>query len=215
MARGEIDKEDEIRFECPSCGTEIDPWADPDAAQLPCPHCGEAIDLLAQQALARAVVNYHSAQELTTAELFNSKKRLSQLSPQSKDALRTYQKSYNSVRLALHNQLPAAQQRTAIEIMAEIARILPRHHMISALEARYWAQLMVCRMAQEEYEAIQARLHQPRPKLLTRLVRHPHWRLRRFQLKRALVRREKRLQELERDLAFVDNLQVRRGQAEL
>jgi len=215
MTRAEMDNEDEIRFECPSCGTEIDPWADLDTAERPCPHCGKAIDLTSQQALARAVANYRFAQELTTAELFNSRKRLSQLSPQSKDALRTYQKSYNSARLALRNQLPAAQQKTAIEMMAEIARILPRHHMISALEAKYWTQLMVCQTARQEYEAIQASLRQPRPRLLTRLFRHPHWRLRRSQLKRALARREERLQEMERDLAFVDDLHVQRGPAEL
>jgi len=215
MTRGEMDNEGEIRFECPSCGTEIDPWADPNLAELPCPECGKAIDLISQQALARAVVNYLFAQELTTAELFNSRRRLSQLSPQSKDALRTYQKSYNSARLALHNQLPAAQQKTALEMMAEIARILPRHHMISALEAGYWTQLMVRHTAREEYKAIQARLSRPRPRLLTWLFRHPHWRLRRFQLRRALARREERLQEMERDLAFVDDLHVQRGPAQL
>ncbi len=200
---------DKSQFECPRCGVEIKRAPDdPNRTWVTCRQCGEVLNLASQRALLRAEMNFDFAQELTTPELLDVKNRPNELSPQSKDALRSYQRSYTGIQLALQAPLPADQRESAIEIMAETTRILQRHQMISALEARYWVQLMVCQTARREYEALEARLQKPRQTLLTRLFRHPHWRLRRSQLKRALARRNARLQELEQSLALVNTLYV-------
>jgi hypothetical protein len=68
---------------------------------------------------------------------------------------------------------------------------------------------MVCQTALTEYAALEAKLQRKAPGLLTRLFRYPHWRLRRFQLKRALARRQARLQELKSNLAFVEAHHIR------
>ena len=211
MTDSETSEGASIRFECPNCGSEIDRVAQRDTDWISCEQCGQPISLASQLAMARALDNYSFAQELATPELLNSRVRPGAFSPQAKDALRAYQKAFTGIQLALRSELPTTQQERATEIMAEIAFILQRNQMISVLEARYWTQLMVCHTARQEYRTIQNKLQQPRPGLLTRLFRFPHWRLRRLQLHRALERREERLKELEQNLAFVDALHVPRG----
>ncbi|MGC9522022.1 MAG: hypothetical protein ACP5HG_09095 [Anaerolineae bacterium] len=211
-----MDKRDEIQFECPRCGVEVAPPPDePNRTWATCHRCGEVLNLASQRALFRAEANFDFAQELTTPELMDIRNRPNELSPQAKDALRSYQKSYTGIQLALQARLPAEQRETAIAMMVEIARILQRHQMISALEARYWAQLMVVQTARQEYQTLQAKLREPHPTLWTRLFRHPHWRLRRSQLKHALQRRNARLQELEQSMAFVNTLYVQPEKSEV
>lgn len=201
----------DISFVCPYCGSDLEAAPqDSNRTWYTCPHCAEVLSLASQRAYDRAVANYHFAQELVTPELVNENRRPNQFSPQSKDALRAYQKAYTGIQLALKAQLPAGQLMSAIEMMADTARILQAHEMISVLEARYWVQLMVCQTARQELEGIRERLKEPRPNLLTRLLRYPHWRLRLGQLRRALKRRHKRLHEMEQTLAFVDDLHVTR-----
>lgn len=214
MTDGEREPANDVRFVCPHCGADIERVDERDTDWISCETCGGPISLAAQFALTRALDNYVYAQELMTPELLNSRIRPSSYSPEAKDALRAAQKAYTGIQLALKAELPPEQLAQAIEIMAEMVYVLQRNHMISGLEAKYWTQVMVCHTARQEYQEIVVKLEQPRPGLLTRLFRFPHWRLRRYQLKRALVRREDRLQELEMNLAFVDNLHIPHGLTE-
>ncbi len=194
----------DIRFECPHCGREIHGIDAHDTDWISCRSCGKALNLASQLAMERANYNYTFAQELATPELSDLHRRPNEFSPEAKDALYAYQRAYTGIQLALRAELPAAQQARAIEIMADIAGILQRHQMISGLEAKYWIQLMVCQTVREEYEDLEARLSKSHPTLLTRILHHPRWQLRRLQLRQALTRREERLKMLERELAFID-----------
>jgi predicted RNA-binding Zn-ribbon protein involved in translation (DUF1610 family) len=196
--------EPEIQFACPHCGEALDPSDWPDANRIACPYCGETLSLASQRAMDRADAYYRFALSLTTRELMGGKRRPTHFSPQAKDALRAYQRAYTGVEVALQAQIPEEQKARAVEIMAETAQILQMYHMVSGLEARYWVQLMVCQTARDEYRAVRDKLDASTPGLLARLLQHPYWRLRVFQLKRALARREARLADLERDLGFID-----------
>jgi predicted RNA-binding Zn-ribbon protein involved in translation (DUF1610 family) len=196
--------ETEIEFACPHCGEALDPSDWPDANRIACPHCGETLSLASQRAMDRADAYYRFALSLTTRELMSGKRRPTHFSPQAKDALRAYQRAYTGVEVALQAQIPEEQKARAVEIMAETSQILQMYHMVSGLEARYWVQLMVCQTARDEYRAVRDKLDASTPGLLARLLQHPYWRLRVFQLKRALARREARLADLERDLGFID-----------
>lgn len=209
MAERDAQTEQGVRFACPACEAEIADAAERDTDWVSCTQCGAAVNLAAQFALARADDNYRFAQALAAPELVDPNKRPNAFSPDAKDALRAYQRAYTGIQLALGADLPQEQQARAIEIMSETAYVLQRNQMISPLEAKYWTQLMVCKTALEEFEALDAKLHREAPGVLTRIFRHPHWRLRRFQLKRALARRQERLQELESNLAFVEAHHIR------
>jgi len=196
--------EPEIQFACPHCGEALDPSDWPDANRIACPHCGETLSLASQRAMDRADAYYRFALSLTTRELRGGKRRPTHFSPRAKDALRAYQRAYTGVEVALQAQIPEEQKARAVEIMAETSQILQMYHMVSGLEARYWVQLMVCQTARDEYRAVCDKLDEANPGVLRRLLQHPYWRVRVFQLKRALARREARLAELERDLGFID-----------
>jgi hypothetical protein len=204
MAESDNGKPVEVRFECPHCLTEIDDVEEHDTDWISCRHCGKKLNLASQLALERADHNYILAQELATPELTDRKRRQAEFSPEARDALFAYQRAYSGVQVALRADLPAAQQTWALEIMAGVASILQLHQMISGLEARYWIQRLVCQTIRQEYETLDARLSEPHPSLLTRILRHPFWYLRRRQLRRALIQREKSLEMLERELAFID-----------
>ena len=207
----DVDERSELEFVCPHCQGEIEGLLDREEAQMACPHCGASINLAAQQAVSRAYDNYLYARELTTQELVGSTRharRLNQLSPRAKDALRLYQRAYTGIQQAMQGRMPEAQRVLAIEMMAEINRILQRYHMVNGLEAQYWTELMVWRTAREEYEDLSERLDASDPGLLTRIFRYPHWRLRRFQLKRALVSRKERLRVLAQELNLVNTYYV-------
>lgn len=141
-----------------------------------------------------------------TPELLNARGQLDRLSPPAKDALRAYLQAYTGLQAAFRNELPSPHREVGIEIMAEVTRILAHHLMVSSTEVEYWTQLMICQTAAQEYQDLGERLRHSRSGLLTPLFRRPHWRLRRFQLKRALARRRARVRELERELAFVEPL---------
>lgn len=201
-----MNSEETLQFECPFCEKQVTPTQNGTSTKLDCPYCGKQIDIDAQEAVARARENYQWALEQTTPELLKPRKRPEQFSPQTKDALLTYQQAYTGLQVAFRAELPASQREEAIEMMAEMSHLLQLHHVISGLEAQYWTQLMVCQTAKQEHQAIEERLKQPRPGILTRIFRHPHWHLRHFQLKRALARRHLKLLEIEQDLAFVEPL---------
>jgi hypothetical protein len=209
MVDRDAQTEQGLRFACPECEAEIANATDRDTDWISCTQCGAAVNLAAQFAINRADDNYRFAQALAAPELIDPHKRPNAFSPDAKDALRAYQKAYTGIQVALRADLPPAQQARALEIMSETAYILQRNQMISPLEAKYWTQVMVCQTALEEFEALEAKLHREAPGLLTRIFRHPHWRLRRFQLKRALARRQARLEELESNLAFVETHHIR------
>jgi hypothetical protein len=207
----EIDERTELAFVCPHCEGSIAHLLDRDEVWIACPHCAESISLAAQQAMSRAYDNYTYARELTTRELLGGRKsmrRLNQLSPGAKDALRIYQKAYTGIQQALQAPIPEPLRALAVEMMAEIVRILQRYHMVTGLEAEYWTELMVWQTAREEYAALDDRLTGDAANLLVRLFRYPHWRLRRFQLKRALAGRRERLRALKQELNLVNTFYV-------
>lgn len=208
MPENDKSKGVEFRFECPHCGAEIEDVEERKTDWISCRHCGEALNLASQLALDRADHNYLLAQELATPELTDRKRRQAEFSSEARDALFAYQRAYTGVQVALRAELPAAQQTWALQIMAGVASILQLHQMISGLEARYWIQRLVCQTVRQEYEELDARLSEPHPSLLTRILHHPRWRLRRRQLRRALIHREKSLKMLERELAFIDVPQI-------
>ena len=203
-----------VGFTCPHCGQPLEAASDFVPAAVNCPHCNQLVNLEAQEIVMRAQEAYLWALTNGTPDLLDARRRPDQLSPPAKDALRAYLQAYTGLQAAFRNKLPSPHREVGIEIMAEVTRILACHMMVSKTEVEYWTQLMVCQTADQEYQDLGKRLSQSRPSIFTRLFRHPRWRLRRFQLKRALVRRRARVQELEWELAFVEPLHTHNGPLE-
>lgn len=187
-------------IECPYCEQEL--LIPEDSLWYTCPHCQHGLNARAQRAYARGREWFFSEQE-AGAGLYGVRRR-GYCQPEEVKVLRAFQRAHSALQEALRIGLAESQREAAVEMMAEITRLFAHRQMISGLEARYWAQLVVEQNSWREYGALEQRLAQPRKGGLLSFLRHWRWQLRRRQLARALSGLDRQIQQLEEMIGFVD-----------
>ncbi len=194
-------------IECPYCQAE---WPVPeDRAWQTCEGCGRELHIASQQAFARGRDHFLAGQEAWAAAL--DRKRKPAYGPQAEWAIRAMQQAHSALSEALRFRLADEQREYAVEMMAEICRLFNERGMISPLEASYWMRVTVEQNSLRECDELRAKLADPAHRSLLWLPQRLHWRLRFFQLTRALKRLDRQLQALEQAICFVDPPHARRA----
>ena len=191
---------------CIYCGLEIDsgsgPW--PEA----CPTCGHTIDLKTQFAFCRGRDAFIAGQDILI-KLSPRKRKKTLTSAEEMEGLQYYNQAFTSMQLAFQGTLAESQRRLGIEIMAAVALVPQQHDTISVLEAGYWMMLMLELTTQIDRGQVLKKIERLPPGLAGTLMRL-RWRLRLKQLEDALIQQNIKIQNLERQIRFVERPRARR-----
>ncbi|NLD74514.1 MAG: hypothetical protein GX649_17575 [Chloroflexi bacterium] len=194
MANGEMAPEGVV---CPYCGERLEmPFRGHDWSR--CRGCGTDVNVSAQLAFLRARRLFHQAQRAHGVPFV----RMHHAAGREGDVLRIMQQAYSGLQEAVVHDLPDEQRVQAVEMMAEITRLLARHGQVSVMEVGYWTRVLSLREARQEYAAVEAALDAGRgPGLGGRLA---WWRLRyrEVRLRAALETLERQIHGLEEGIGF-------------
>lgn len=172
-----------------------------------CEGCRQSFSLAAQRAYLRGRERFVEGQEHWAKTRDRRRRTCSRVMEQG--ALDLFGQAYSALQEAFRHDLAAGQRLAGIEMMAEITRLFVERTMVSGLEARYWAQLLVQQTAWLEVGAIDARLASGRLRGPLGWLWRCRWRVRRWQLAKALARLEGQLRQMEQLIGFVDPPHVR------
>ncbi len=189
---------------CPYCFSGLD--APEKATWHRCAACGSLVNLDAQRAYLRAQEYLERAQESDLTPL-NPKRPDPLRSPKDSEALEAFQQTHSALELAFQADLPEEARTNGIAVMAEVTQVLAKRQMLSTLEANYWVNLLIEANTLREQAELEARLATPASGGALRRLR---WRLRLGQLRKGLVRLDRRIAEIEETIAFVDVPHARR-----
>ena len=191
---------------CIYCRNEVEP--DGETWPENCPRCGHAVDLRTQFAFCRGRDAFIVGQDIFL-KLSPRKRTKNLTNAEEVEGMQYYTQAFNAMQLAFQGTLTESQRRLGMEIMAAIAQVLQQHGTISVLEAGYWTMLMLELTTQLDRVQVQKKLDRL-PASLPGLILRLRWRLRLKQLEDALVQQNIKIQNLERQIRFVDPPRARR-----
>lgn len=192
--------------ECPYCRAEL-PIPD-EGDRCRCSQCGCELDARVQRLFRRACERFSEGQAVWLGLLGRTTRP--HYAPQARAVFGAYQQAHSALLEAFQCELPPSQRETGIEMMAEVVQVFQQRGMVSGLEARYWTRLVVEQNARRECEAIADKLVQPRRGCLWGLLGRWRWRLRRWQLGRALRMLDREIRQIEALIGFVEPPRTRR-----
>ena len=198
--------------QCPICQAAL-AWPD-EGDWVICGGCGQQLNVPAQRAFARAEAAFLTARDGLDRGFWGGVGRRAYSAKARPDALPLapgvvvdLQQAHASLSVAFGLGLPETQQRSGVEMMAEVMRLLAPRAMASPLEAEYWIKLAFALAARSELRSLQQRLeHDEDPKGLLQRMR---WRLRHHQLTVISAKLRGQISELERAIGFVEHPSIR------
>jgi hypothetical protein len=193
---------------CPKCDQEFDyiegQW------EYTCQKCGHRIDNLeAQFAYSRGYDAFFAGQRVYM-EIPPSRRSRLAYAEQAHEAFQFYTQAYTGLQEAFQANLADSQRKKAIEVMASIANLFIQTGLVSPLESNYWTSLMIEQVNRQEYEELEQKLSQPARGILGVFPRL-RWQLRKRQLAKALDRVQRKIQQIEQNIAFITPPRVRKG----
>lgn len=150
MAHDELAPEGVV---CPYCGERL-LMPPPGRSWSRCRGCGTDVNVAAQLAALRARRLYLQAERAHQAPFV----RMRHAAGREGDVLNLMQRAYSGLQEAMTHDLPEEQRVMAVEMMAEISRLLSRYDVVSVLEVGYWARILSLRRARRDHEALEAAL---------------------------------------------------------
>jgi hypothetical protein len=205
--RAELDEEEPALLVCAQCGTEViterEPWPEY------CPRCQRPFDLAGQFAFMRARDAFTAGQELII-HISPGRRMVSMTSEDEMAGVQCYIQAYSALQKAFTGELAESQRRLGIEMMAAMVRVFVQHGMISPMESAYWSLLMVEMNSQIERDELETKINSSQSGGLREWVLQWRWKSRRTQLEDALRELNRKIQILERQIAFVEKPRARR-----
>jgi hypothetical protein len=135
---------------CPYCGERL-LMPPPGRTWSRCRGCGTDANVGAQLAALRARRLYLQAQRAHEAPFV----RMRHAAGREGDVLNLMQRAYSGLQEAMAHDLPEEQRVMAVEMMAEITRLLSRYDVVSVLEVGYWARILSLRQARRDHAAVE------------------------------------------------------------
>lgn len=207
QTQAELDAEEPALLVCALCGTEViteqEPWPEY------CPRCQHPFDLAGQFAYMRARDAFNAGQELII-HISPGRRMVSMTSEDEMAGVQCYIQAYSAMQKAFTGELAESQRRLGIEMMAAMVRVFVQHGMVSSLESAYWSLLLVEMNTQIERDDLVMKINSSQLSGLRRWVMHWRWKSRRAQLEEALRELNRKIQLLERQIAFVEKPKARR-----
>jgi len=185
-------------FICPYCDVEL---------RLPdyvwyytCNHCGKHLDLKSQFAFLRGLDDFTEGQDIV--DNMNPKKRRKPFNVLDQTAMNLFRRAYSSFQVAFQVNLAESQRSLGVEMMTSMSQEFIKRNMISSLEVNYWNTLMIEQTAQYEYDRLKEKLKNIAGTL--GFLRCWRWTSRQKQLLKSLVQIDRKINELEVQIEFID-----------
>lgn len=185
---------------CVACGKDIE-WGE-EPYPVRCDACHEPIDLPSQMAFSRGSDAFSVGQELLFI-VSPKKRRRSITTPEEMEGLHYYMQAYSSLQLALEGKVADQQFFQAAQMMAAMANVFLQHGSVSPLESAYWGSLLKEYNVQKAWVEVNEKIANVKPGIFSWLNRL-RWRVRKFQLKKALVDLDQNITKLEQYMKFAE-----------
>jgi hypothetical protein len=203
---GQADEPELAPIICVACGKEIE-WGE-EPYPVRCYACHEPIDLPSQMAFSRGSDAFAEGQELLFF-VSPKRRRRSITTPEEMEGLHYYMQAYSSLQLALQGKVADQQFQQAAQMMAAMANVFLQHGSVSPLESAYWGSLVKESNTHKEWIEVGEKISAVKPGAFTWLKRL-RWRLRKHQLKKALIDLDQKITKLERYMKFAEQSSFRR-----
>ena len=193
---------------CPKCNQEFD-FSDGES-EYTCLKCGEGVQNLTAQFMYSRGYDAFFTGQLIFMDIPPKQRTRRAYAIQSQEGTELYKEAYSALQEASQQDLAESQRYKIIEIMAGISHLLMQSELVSPLEANYWASLMIEQVNRAEYVELCQKITQPITGFFNALA-HLNWRRRRHQLRNALEKLDRKIDVIEKNIAFVSPPRVRRA----
>lgn len=188
---------------CPYCETGLQ--IPDDAWFFTCTQCGQRLNLESQFAYLRGMEAFSEGQEIM--EWVSPRKRRVPNNPRDRQAMELFIEAYTALQVAFKAELAEEQRELGVKMMATMSGEFMKRNMVSPFEMSYWSSVLVEHNSQVEFDELKEKISQKRGGLgfLLRL----RWRMRQKQLAQALIKLDRNIRVLEKQIAFVDPVRAR------